>query len=86
MMHQIVCACDEQHFTPADRDAYYVTVRDGGPVGFLLGPYDSHDAALANVDRGNRLAHEADARAHWYAFGTARVPANVRKPRTVFGR
>jgi hypothetical protein len=65
---------------------YYVTVRDGDRHGYLLGPYDSHLEALENVDRGNRLAGEADGRAHWYAFGTGRLADDTPTVASVFGR
>lgn len=63
---------------------YYVTVRDAGRTGWLLGPYDTHALALENVERGRRLAEQANAYAHFYAFGTASVDGE-RQPRTVFG-
>lgn len=31
---------------------YYVTVKDGPRTGFLLGPYDTHAEALAQLNRG----------------------------------
>lgn len=54
---------------------FYVSVVDGGRHGYLLGPYDTHEAALANVDRGKAGAHEVDDRAHWYGYGTCKVTA-----------
>lgn len=63
---------------------FYVTVRSGRKVGFLLGPYVSHMTALANVDRARRMAREADPRgASGASFGAASLPAS--RP-TVFGR
>lgn len=61
-------------------EGFYVTVRerpDGGRHGFLLGPYGDHDAALAKVDLGRSLAVAADPRAHFYAYGTAKVTADA---------
>ena len=63
---------------------FYVTVRDAGRTGFLLGPYRTHRQALANVERGRELAEKADRWAHFYAFGTAKV-AGFTIARTVFG-
>lgn len=59
---------------------YYVTVRDAGRTGFLLGPYAEHADALANVERGKALAEAANSRAFWYAFGTSSLPAGVAAP------
>ena len=56
---------------------YYVTVREAKRVGFLAGPYDTHAEALAKVDEATRRAKEADAWAHFYAFGTTRVNAQI---------
>ena len=62
---------------------YYVTVRDAGRTGFLLGPYSTHDEARMNVGRARDLARKHDDRAAFYAFGTASTP---KARRTVFGR
>lgn len=62
---------------------YYVTVRDGGRTGFLLGPYLSRAEALANVERGKNLAATANGYAWFYAYGTASYPAR-RPVRVVF--
>ena len=61
--------------------AYYVTVIDGGRVGRLLGPfYDDHAAALAMLDKVREKATEIDPRAHFYAFGTCRIPSDDSVP------
>lgn len=60
--------------------SYYVTVQDAGRTGFLLGPYDEHAGALANVERGRGLAEAANSRAVFYAFGTSSLPAGVVAP------
>ena len=67
-----------------ERD-FYVSVRDGERVGFLLGPYSTHAEAVENVKRGRKLACEADGRAHWYGFGTCSLAAGDTR-RTVFGQ
>lgn len=51
---------------------YYVSAIDGGKVALVSGPYASHAAALADVDRCNLLACAADPRSHFAAFGTCR--------------
>jgi hypothetical protein len=63
---------------------FYVTVRerpDGGRTGYLAGPWDTHEEALAHVEPVRRLAESKNDRARWYAFGTARVegPSPVRR-------
>jgi hypothetical protein len=65
---------------------FYVTVRDAGRTGFLLGPYSTHGEALANVKRGTRLAQDANSRAVFYAFGTSRWKTGDPVPKTVFGK
>ena len=78
---------DEAQIINEQPGRYYVTVRnDAGAHRYLLGPYDSHLEALENVDRGNRLACEADARAHWYSFGTARLMDGTATVGSLFGR
>lgn len=60
---------------------YYVTVRDSDDYRCLVGPFpDDHTGALAWVDRANRLACDLDPKAHWYSYGTARLPADYAKP------
>ena len=63
---------------------FYVTVRNGDQTGFLLGPYETHEEALANVQRGRELANTTDQWAHFYAYGTASLPTSM-TPKTVFG-
>jgi hypothetical protein len=63
---------------------FYVTVRDGARTGFLLGPYASHMMALVNRARGEKLAHDNNDRAIWYAYGTSSALGPSLK--TVFGR
>lgn len=63
---------------------FYVTIRAGDRVGFLLGPYASHMTALSQVERGRRLAETLRPdQAAFASFGTASHPATLR---TVFGR
>lgn len=65
---------------------FYVTCIEDGPrkrIGWLAGPYAHHEEALARVQEVRKLAEEADARAAWYAFGTAGADKEIK---TVFGR
>lgn len=61
------------HTREVENARYYVSVMDAGRYAFLLGPFDTHEEALAHVDAANRKACEVDPRAHWYAFGTAKL-------------
>jgi len=72
-------ACESSHETGT---LFYVSVLDGKRAGFLLGPYATHREALNQVDRGRTLAHGADPRAPFYAFGTA---GSAEMLPTVFG-
>lgn len=53
---------------------FYVSVIDGPKKGFLAGPFRIHDTALALVDLCRVAADKVDGWAHFYAFGTARLP------------
>lgn len=76
------------HKHPHDAsERFYVTCRDGKRVGWLLGPYDTHQEALDNVPRGRRLADKADPGAPWYYYGTTGIHGAYEAGRkTVFGR
>jgi hypothetical protein len=52
---------------------YYVSVRDGRRWALVYGPFERHADALAAVGTARRVAVEADGRAWFYAFGTARL-------------
>lgn len=71
------------HTEPRD---YYVSVIDGARRSLLAGPYPTHTAALAAVDATNRIACDIDPRAHWYAFGTASLPAGSGRVGTLNAR
>lgn len=72
MMHQSVCPC-ENFDCPADHGEFYVSIRrDDGDARLLLGPFPTHEDALAAVDIGQQLAYRCDNRACWYAYGTMR--------------
>lgn len=53
--------------------AYYVSAIDGERKALICGPYATHDAALADVQRVKRAAERVDPRAVWWAWGTAGV-------------
>lgn len=60
---------------------YYVSVRDGGRTGLLLGPFtNDHKAALDLVEKVRTKAEELDPRAVFYAFGTVRLEGNDKVP------
>ena len=52
---------------------YYVTVKDAGRIGFLKGPFATHEEALSQVPIAKGQARAANSRASFYAFGTALV-------------
>lgn len=63
------------------RRKYYVTMaRDGVGVARLAGPFDTHDEALAHVDRAREEAEKADPRAAFDSFGTAGVESDNHRP------
>lgn len=67
------CGCDKPH---AEGAQFFVScIEDSGERrnALLLGPYDTHEDALANVDRGRKLAGDADPKAYWYSFGTCSI-------------
>lgn len=61
--------------------SYYVSIRDGARVGLLLGPYYSHDEALAMVDCARAIADRCNpAQAAFAGFGTLRMPVVFVEP------
>jgi len=50
---------------------FYVTIIRGRRVGWLRGPFDSHEAALAALDETASKARALDPWADFDAFGTA---------------
>lgn len=84
------CGCNLQcgHHHETGRQ-FYVTIKRGMHPskikrGWLLGPYETHQQALDNVERGSNLACAADPRANFDAFGTASLPPGATKT-PVFG-
>ena len=75
----------ERALCPGDGGRFYVTAQNGRQSVFLLGPFDTHAAALAQVARGRQLAYDYDVRAPWYSYGTARLThPGVAAPRVIF--
>lgn len=68
------------------RRLYYVSCIDGPRRSLVAGPYSSHAAALADVDRVRGAAYRVDFKSHWYAWGTAGVSAEVYSYPGVLGR
>lgn len=71
---------------------FYVTVIDRASnaghvnrIGALLGPYDTLGEAEANVDRGRKLAGQANRWAYFYGYGVTKFKRGAVK-RTIFGR
>lgn len=66
---------------------FYVTVIHGERTGYLLGPFDTHAEAIANVERGKKLAETHNTRALFgdFAYGTASAPCGTNID-TVFGK
>lgn len=61
--------------TPDNRPGnYYVSVIDGPKYAKLLGPFAHHETALDAVKDVRAFAIEHDGKAHFYAFGTCRLP------------
>lgn len=52
---------------------YYVSAIDGDRKALIVGPYATHEEALADVQRVKRAAYEVNDRAIWWAWGTASV-------------
>lgn len=66
--------------TPEDCPSgiYFVTCIDGDSWWPMSGPYPSHAAALADVETCRRIACDRHAKAWWYRWGTARMPADTK--------
>ncbi len=63
---------------------YYVSIIRAKKRGLLLGPYASHDEALARVAEGRKMATAVDPWADFDAFGTCRINSN-KLPKSIFG-
>lgn len=49
---------------------YYVSAQDGARYSLMLGPFATHEAALAQVDAVCAKACQLDPRAWFWAWGT----------------
>lgn len=79
------CGCNKPH---EPGTSFFVScIEDSGQRrnALLLGPYDTHEEALANVDRGRKLAEANDPKAHWYSFGTCSINGPTER-KGVFGK
>jgi hypothetical protein len=79
------CNCDKPH--EPDTSFFVSCIEDSGQrrKSLLLGPYDTHEEALANVDRGRKLAEANDPKAYWYSFGTCSIHGPTER-KGVFGK
>lgn len=62
---------------------YYVSAVNGDSFYHMAGPYDTHAAALADVDRALKIASEREGRAWFMSWGTLRRKDDYRKPGTL---
>lgn len=67
------CPCGLDHSTDAPGSVYFVSCIDGPRRALIAGPYPTHAQALQDVEDARKAAEEADPRAAFYAFGTARA-------------
>lgn len=59
---------------------FYTSVIDAGRCAILTGPFDTHAAAVADVNRARFLAERFTKDGAWcafYAFGTCSAPASA---------
>jgi hypothetical protein len=57
----------------------YVSIVDGTRFALVAGPYPTHDAAKADVERVRTCANKMDPRAAFWAFGTCRVKTEAER-------
>ena len=69
----------EQQPNPAPGN-YYVSVVDAGRTGLLAGPFKMHAEALAKVDEVREIVVAEQPMAHFYAYGTVKMPDEYTKP------
>lgn len=51
---------------------YYVSVVDGSKYALMLGPFETHEEALAMVKQCRDKAEEIEPRSYWWQWGTCR--------------
>ena len=69
--------CTEEN---CPRGTYYVTAVDGPSWWRMAGPYDTHQEALADVERCLQIANKYDGRAWFMGWGTIRDKTGNRAP------
>jgi hypothetical protein len=69
--------CNEESCPPG---TYYVSAVDGSSWWRMAGPYNTHQDALADVDRARNIANEHDGRAWFMGWGTIRDREGKREP------
>lgn len=62
---------------------YFVTAMDAGKTFYMSGPYSSHVAALADVDKALKIADKHDGRAWFMSWGTVRITDDSYRPNLV---
>lgn len=67
---------------------FYVTARMDGRHAFLLGPFETHQAALDSVDEGRSIAmdYTGGPHKHFAAYGTCSLPRDTEQPETLAQR
>ena len=86
-MHQPVCVC-EQPLCTGEGGGYYATAVYSGRAVYLLGPFDTHEEALAEQPRSEAIVRKEyahDPHLPWFGYGTARVKWGP-LPAAKFGR
>jgi hypothetical protein len=76
----VTCSCGERHHLGAK---YYVSVMDGSRQINALGPFRTHQEALAWVPIVNREVidhYNPEGRAHFYAYGTVAMAHDYQVP------
>lgn len=76
------CSLDKDHDAGSD---FFVNIARGKDWRPLLGPYTTHHEAIANVERGRRLAVDADPTTWFDSFGTCKAAPNS-GGRGIFGK
>lgn len=51
---------------------YYVSAIDGEKFALMLGPFETHEQALAKVEECRNLAYDLHPASHWWLWGTCR--------------
>lgn len=73
--------------------AYFVSAIDGTRTAIVAGPFNTHGAALAQVEKVRKIFTDDNPKAHFVAFGTCRhktarhgvIPARLAKVNDLIG-